>query len=277
MSAGAAEVRSREFKKRPLITYMGGKWKIAPWVISHLPPHKIYVEPFGGAASVLLLKEPSLHEIYNDMDGELVNLFRVMRSHWPALRRRLELTPFARDEYDLAQAKVRDPVERAARSVVRVNMGFGARGLHHKTGWRGGCNISDRPEARGWANHVKAIEWIVERLRNVAIENRDAFELIRLHDCTDTLFYLDPPYLPGAGKVGHKEYLHDLDDGDHRRLVQLVRGLYGRVVLSGYPSRIYDAGLVGWSRARKTHHNQQRQATVERLWIKPEWKSPVAS
>ena len=112
---------------RPLLTYFGGKWAIAPWIIEHLPPHKIYVEPFGGAASVMLRKPRSKVEVYNDLDDEIVNIFRVLQD--PAstreLFRRLARTPYARAEYDLACAeRVVDPVVRAQRAIIRANMAF---------------------------------------------------------------------------------------------------------------------------------------------------------
>lgn len=268
---GAARIR------RPVIAYTGGKWQLAPWVISHFPQHKIYVEPFGGAGSVLLRKTPALHEIYNDVDGELVNLFRVLRNHGAALRRRLALTAFARDEYELAQRRVRSPIERAARAIVRCNQGFGANGLHKKAGWRGACRISDRPEAFGWANHESSLQPIIQRLRRVTIENRDAIELIRLHDCVDTLFYVDPPYLPAPGRTAITGYQAAFTEADHARLLEVLRGLYGKVVVSGYDNQLYRSALAGWRMVTRRHHNQQRQATTECLWISPAASAPISS
>lgn len=255
--------------RRPAIVYTGGKWQLAPWVISHFPAHRIYVEPFGGAASVLIRKEPSLHEIYNDVDGELVNLFRTLRDQGPALRRRLALTAFAREEYELAQERARNNLERAARAVIRCNQGFGANGLHKKAGWRGACKLSDRPEAWTWRNHEAALEPIIQRLRAVTIEHRDAFELIKLHDCVDTLFYVDPPYLPARGRKEITGYKAAFSADDHARLLALLRGVYGKVVVSGYDCDLYHDGLPGWRVVRRKHHNQQRQATVECLWLSP--------
>src|SRR4051812_49100283 len=109
---------------RPVLRYFGGKWKLAPWIISQFPPHRIYVEPFGGGASVLLRKDRSYGEIYNDLDTEVVNVFRVLQRHPRRLKRMLEVTPFARDEWELAYVRVKDPVERARRAIIRSFMGF---------------------------------------------------------------------------------------------------------------------------------------------------------
>jgi len=107
---------------RPVLRYHGGKWRLASWIISHFPPHRVYVEPFGGAASVLLRKPRSYAEVYNDMDGEIVNVFRVLRD--PARARELErvlrLTPFAREEFELSYIRDEDPIEQARRTIVRA-------------------------------------------------------------------------------------------------------------------------------------------------------------
>ncbi|MBH9009927.1 DNA adenine methylase [Pseudomonas aeruginosa] len=101
--------------RRPILRYHGGKWKLAPWIIQHLPPHHTYVEPFGGAASVLLRKARSHAEVYNDLNGDVVNLFRVARDHGEKLRQALTLTPFARDEFEASYVETTDPLERARR------------------------------------------------------------------------------------------------------------------------------------------------------------------
>lgn len=125
--------------KHPAIRYHGGKFRMATWIISHFPVHRCYVEPFGGAASVLLKKEPSEAEVYNDLDGDVVNLFRVLRD--PATSQALitacALTPYSREEFTHAYEHSEDPVERARRLVVRATMGFGSAGATKgNTGFR---------------------------------------------------------------------------------------------------------------------------------------------
>lgn len=122
---------------RPILRWHGGKFILAPWIISHLPKHRIYVEPLGGAGSVLLRKPRSYAEVYNDRDGEVVNLFRVARERGDDLRRALELTPFSREEFVLSYASTDDPIEQARRTVTRSFMGFGSNSHNHLTGFRG--------------------------------------------------------------------------------------------------------------------------------------------
>jgi len=156
---------------RPLLRWHGGKWRLAPWVIQHFPPHGIYVEPFGGAASVLLRKLRARAEVWNDLDGTLVNLFRVLRSERAGeLIRALALTPFAREEYEDASEVAGDPVEEARRLVVRSFMGHGSDSSNRavSSGFRKSTTRHGSIPAEDWANHPPALRAIVERLRGVA-------------------------------------------------------------------------------------------------------------
>jgi DNA adenine methylase len=184
--------------KRPVIRYFGGKYRLAPWIIENLPEHRIYVEPFGGAASVLMRKQRSYAEVYNDIDDEIVNLFRVLQSPQMSkqLTHSLQLTPFARKEFDLAWEVSPDPLERARRLIIRAYMGFGsnAHSLKAKTGFRSNSNRSGTTPAHDWANYPKEIALFCERLSGVVIENRDALKIMEQHDSPDTLFFVDPPY-----------------------------------------------------------------------------------
>src|SRR4051812_1578874 len=116
---------------RPVLRYHGGKWRIAPWIIEHFPPHLMYVEPFAGAASVLLRKPRVDFEVYNDLDTDVVNVFRVLRDPAAAsqLAEQLSLTPWSRREFEVSYEISDDPVERARRTLIRSFMG-------HGTTWR---------------------------------------------------------------------------------------------------------------------------------------------
>ena len=146
---------------RPLLRWHGGKWLLAPWIISHFPAHRTYVEPFGGAASVLLRKDRAYAEIYNDLDDQVVNLFRVMRSPGLAaqLREALRLTPFARREFEAAWETCCEPVEMARQLVVRSFMGFGSNAHSdmgkgaRTTGFRANSNRSGTTPAKDWENY----------------------------------------------------------------------------------------------------------------------------
>jgi len=152
---------------RPLVRYHGGKWKLAPWIISHLPRHRVYVESFGGGASVLLRKPRSYAEIYNDLDGEIVNLFRMARDHGAELVRVCELTPFARDEFAHAYDSSADPLEQARRTLIRAFMGFSsaAASAAQRTGFRANSNRSGTTPAQDWKNYPAHLHSVIDRLR----------------------------------------------------------------------------------------------------------------
>lgn len=253
---------------RPALRWHGGKWLLAPWVIQHLPPHRLYVEPFGGAASVLLRKPVSKAEVYNDLDGDVVNLFRVLRD--PEQGQRLvdlvRLTPFAREEQALAYLAASDPVERARRLIVRSFMGFGSNGVHRPTGFRANSNRSGTVPARDWASYPPALAAIAARLCGVTIENRDAIDVMRAHDGPATLHYADPPYLPETRDAG-ADYAHELTPEDHVSLLEALKHLRGMVVVSGYPSALYDALLADWRRVERRALADGAKERTEVLWL----------
>lgn len=253
---------------RPVLRYHGGKWLLAPWIISHFPPHRIYVEPFGGAASVLIRKERSYAEVYNDLDGEVVNLFKVLRDSSATLIHALHLTPFSRDEFVNSYHAADDPVEQARRTIVRSYMGFGSNSHNKKTGFRANSNRSGTTPAHDWHNLPDALRETVERLRGVVIENRDAFTVMAAQDGPQTLHYCDPPYALETRDAG-EDYRHELSGDDHERLLVFLRGLQGYVILSGYPSPVYDNGLPGWLRIDRASRADGARLRTECLWLSP--------
>jgi DNA adenine methylase len=234
--------------RRPALRYYGGKWKIGPWIIRHFPEHYCYVEPFGGAASVLMRKAPSRIEVYNDLAGDVVNFFRVLR-HWPReLIRAIELTPFSREEFELSMQPVEEPLERARRLHVRCWQGRGRAGVMEPGGWRFAYRASrSQTPADDWNNNGHLWD-IAERLKRVQIENRDALEVIGRYDGEDTLFYCDPPYVQSerCKRWASEGYLYEMDDAGHRELGELLHQVRGYVVLSGYPSELYDELYGDW-------------------------------
>lgn len=253
---------------RPVLRYHGGKWRLAPWIIQHFPPHRVYVEPFGGAASVLMRKPRSYAEVYNDLDGEIVNLFRVLRSdRADELVRLLRLTPFARAEFVLSYEPDDDPVEQARRTVVRSFMGFGSNAHNQATGFRSNSNRSHTTPAHDWRNYPDAMETMVERLRGVVIEHRDARYVIAQHDSPETLHYVDPPYPFGTRNRG-PDYAYEMSDDDHRALADVLRSVQGMVVLSGYACDLYDVELYpDWHRVEKTALADGARKRTEVLWL----------
>jgi len=252
---------------RPVLRWHGGKWLLAPWIIDHLPDHRVYVEPFGGAASVLIRKPRSYAEVYNDLNGDVVNLFRVLRSGGGEnLAELLRLTPFAAEEFSEAYEATDCSVEKARRLIVRSFMGFGSNGHERKTGFRSNSNRSGTTPARDWLNYPDSLVRVAERMRGVVITKRDASEVMLAHDGPETLHYVDPPYLPETRDAGG-DYSHEMDEGDHARLLECLNSLSGKVVLSGYPSRLYDDALNGWTRIERAALADGARKRTEVLWM----------
>ncbi|MGY3581477.1 DNA adenine methylase [Bradyrhizobium sp. USDA 4341] len=264
---------------RPAVRWHGGKWLLAPFILDHLPPHRIYVEPFGGGGSVLLRKERSHSEVYNDLDGSIVNLFRVLRDQELGSRlvSAVELTPFARDEFVDAYEPTDDPVEKARRLLVVSFMGFGSNSNSGRTtGFRANGNRNGTVPSMDWRSLSDALPLIIDRLRGVTIENRDALEVIEQHDADETLFYIDPPYLfdTRASAPSYLRYKEDYGtESEHKRLLLLARRLRGAAVVSGYPSELYDEALPGWKRVSCRAYADGARDRTEVLWINPRaWK-----
>jgi DNA adenine methylase len=263
---------------RPVLRWHGGKWLLGPWIISHFPSHQVYVEPFGGAASVLMQKERSYAEIYNDLDGDVVNLFRVLRDgRGDDLVKALRLTPFSRDEFNLAYETTDDEIERARRLVVRSFMGFGSNGhnIKAKTGFRANSNRSGTTPAHDWVNYPDSLAKVIKRLEGVTIENKDALAIAVQHDADDTLHYFDPPYVPSTRSLANPYdikyrggmYVHEMAEEDHAPMLEAMRGLRGMVVLSGYASPIYDEALKDWHRVTREALADGARPRTEVLWI----------
>lgn len=260
---------------RPALRYFGGKFQIREWIISHFPGHVTYCEPFGGGASVLLSKPKAKIEVYNDLNLMAVTFFRVLRSRPEELIQAIKLTPYARHEYILSQdaARADDDLERARMFYVWCWQGWGRGGVQESGGWR-----FMRSDSRGqtpcndWVN-IGHLYDVAERLRNVQLECVDALRCIDLYDTPETLFYVDPPYVPDTRglKWRSSAYLHDYVDADHERLAEKLSQVQGMVVVSGYPSALYDRLFDGWDVRYKTSRKddglERRKKTTECLWI----------
>jgi DNA adenine methylase len=255
--------------RRPALRYFGGKWRLAPWILAHFPPHDRYVEPFGGAASVLLRKPPARLDVYNDLDRDVVAFFRTLRDHPNALIARIRLTPYSRAEFDDAAVRTGDPVEDARRFFVRSWQSRSGAGSAAPGGWR---RDTRRPQGtHAWDNQAHLWD-VVHRLRQVQIECDDALTILARYDTPQTLFYLDPPYVLET-RARHRttaHYAHDYTDADHRRLAEVLAGIAGMAVLSGYDSDLYRELYPDWRRVSWPHaRTNGRRRPAEALWISP--------
>lgn len=267
---------------KPVLRYPGAKWRIADWIVEQLPPHRGYVEPFAGSAAVLFRKPRAVVECINDLDVEIVNFFTMLRDQPETFARAVELTPYARSEYDLSFEPTDDPIERARRWLVRCTfshaaklgsisgMKVGADGI--RTGMATGC------PARTWATWPDRLLAAADRFRGVQIEHRPAIDVIAGWNQRGTLLYCDPPYLTSTLASGddHDEagkwarcYRHTMTDDDHAELLSALDRHPGPVVLSGYRNDLYDDRLNAWRRVERSARAYSNARRVECLWMNP--------
>lgn len=254
---------------KPPFPYYGSKGRLASRIADLMPRHRVYVEPFAGSAAVLCAKAPAPVEVINDLDHNVITFFRVLRTCEADLVRALRLTPYSREEYaaaDLADETI-DDLERARRFFVRATQGHNAAGSGGRAGWSNGIRAK-HTDATATVNLVERLFALADRLRTVVVEHRDAFEVIAAHDAPDTVFYLDPPYLSGTRQSG-RDYAHEADtEAFHRDLAAALADVRGIVLLSGYPSALYEALYSGWDRMEVSVHrattNTRGRTGVER-------------
>lgn len=273
-----AALRQPEQRQRPILRYYGGKAKIASWIVSHFPRHCGYVEPFFGAGSVLFAKPPSRWETVSDLDDEIVNLFTTLRGpRADELIRAVTLTCYAEAEYDLAFQPSLDSVERARRLIVRSHMGFGTAGTqtNRRKGFRADGPNANTRVAVEWSKLPDSLARAASRLSNVVIRRRDAFAMLESFDGPETLFYLDPPYLPDTrnskvlGDELYHAYAHELTEQDHERLLDRCLEAKAMIAISGYESDLYARKLHGWRLRRKRTTSLFSLPRVEHLWLNP--------
>jgi DNA adenine methylase len=234
---------------RPPVKWHGGKYYLCQQIIALFPPHQTYVEPFGGGASVLLNKEICPVEIYNDLDTRITRFFRVLRDNGEELRRRLSLTPYSEVEFNGGSEEASDEIEQARRDFVRWRLSLGGRGdsfsftLHRVR--RGMADV-----VSGYLSMIdEQLPLIIERIRRVEIVQRPAIDVICTWDSSNTLFYCDPPYVHETRHQSSRDvYGYEMSEQDHRDLAQVLKSCKGKVILSGYPSKLYEDLYCKWRR-----------------------------
>jgi len=260
--------------------YYGGKSYLKKEIIALMPYHRIYVEVFGGAGNVLLNKPVCPVEVYNDINENLVNVFRVIKDSedFKEFHRQLALTPYSREEFlyasDIYKQSI-NSVEKAYCFYILSGMSFTGQG---KT-WGYAVSLSRRNMAgrnSAWLSNIEELSKIHNRLKNVIIENKDFREVIRDYDSEETLFYLDPPYILDTRRTG-KKYTYEMTDEDYEDLIKILLGVKGNVILSNYKDpRFIELEKNGWQRkdikkafscvnARNTKTKGYR---IESIWLK---------
>jgi DNA adenine methylase len=263
---------------RPALRYFGGKFMLARWILGHFPDHEVYVEPYCGGASVLLRKAPSPVEVINDLDEDVVTFFKVLRERKEELIRAIELTPFSRLEVIRAREGRRNPpvseLERARQFYVLSiqSMSMSGPSRQCSSGWRFQRSARNGNNAIAEWNNVDHLWAIADRLKGVFLECDDALKVIKRFDTGDTLCYIDPPYVASTRSHNRRGlYKYDMTDEQHRELADLLNGLRGMTVVSGYPSSLYDELYRdrGWERVCCSTTNNGGKTARECLWLSP--------
>lgn len=237
-------------------------------MIQFFPKHHSYLEPFFGGGGVFFNKPISNIETINDLDGEVVNLFECIRDDPEQLARMVFFVPYSREVYDRAYSKdiPADRFERAARLMIRCNMGHGFRANGVKVGWKRDVAGRERAyAAKAWCDLPSIITDAAERLRGVQIECRPAAQLIEEFNSPNVLIYCDPPYLLSTRRG--KQYRCEMTDDDHLQLLDVLKKHKGPVLISGYPSEMYDTELRTWHRETTTTTDLLSQVKKEVLWM----------
>lgn len=248
-----------------ILNYPGAKWGMAAQIVSMMPSHRSYLEPFFGSGAVLFNKPPSAIETVNDIDGDIVNFFKVLRERATDLAEAISFTPYAREVFDDAhENRGTDSFDRAYRFAIRSRMGHGFK-TYQKTGFKVDIQARERSYCvANWNNMPDRLLQAALRLKQVQIENRPALDLIRKYNYDNVLIYADPPYL--LNTRGGKQYRHEMNDQDHLDLLAALVKHKGIVMVSGYPSEMYDRELRGWYKIHKKSYNQNADARTEVLW-----------
>lgn len=249
-----------------VLKYPGAKNRIASWICSYIPEHKVYLEPYAGSLAVFFAKKPAKIETLNDLDGNVVNYFRIIREAPEELAKAISMTPYARDEYNSA-FNILDgdtEVEKARKFAIRCWQGYGCSNLY-KNGFRSSQQSKSPQTTKEWRNLPERLILASERLRNAQIENLPAVEIIKRYDTNDVFMYIDPPYLRGIRK-SHL-YNCEMDDSEHIELLKLLKIHPGKILLSGYDNDLYNEMLSGWKKVSKRTQAEAGIARIETLWM----------
>lgn len=255
---------------RAILRYPGAKWRIADFILRHMPRHHSYLEPFFGSGAVLFHKLPAPIETVNDINDDVVNLFRVVQTKADVLAEAVAGLPYARRVYEasLQSNPEASDVERAARFLTMVWQSYGTRANGSACGWK--KDVAGRESAYAVRNWNRLPSWIVAaqaRLKQVQFEHKDALQLIRQFNHPKVLIYCDPPYMLSTRRC-RANYRHEMDDAAHEELLDVLNRHRGVVMLSGYANELYDAKLQDWARYDTDMVITSGQKRTESLWVK---------
>ena len=287
-------------KLTPPLKWHGGKSYLADWIIDRMPRHLHYVEPFAGGMAVLLAKSPfteqhqwgdlaherSISEVVNDLNGELINFWKVLQNEasFSRFQRILQATPVSQRLCEEAKTRMAPQceldVDAAVAFFVRCRQsragGFTGFAPLSRNRTRRGMN----EQASGWLNSVEGLSAVHDRLKRVVVLCNDALKVIKQQDGERTLFYLDPPYVHST-RSAPSMYAHEMDESQHSAMLDTILQCRGRIMLSGYPNDLYDETLKGWRRYDRKIDNKvasgsSKPIMTESLWCNFEAEAPEA-
>ncbi len=262
-------------QKRIAFGWYGGKFSHLKWLLPLLPRCHHYVEPYGGSAAVLLNRAPSPLETYNDLDGEVVNFFRVLREQKGKLIEAISLTPFSRKEYLESLERSEDPLERARRFYVRTRQSFFGLSQSGSPGRWAYCLTDSKrgmsASVSRWLGGVDNLAWVAGRFKEVQLECSGAGEVLERYDGRDVLFYIDPPY-PHESRVDHGAFgQFEMSADEHGELAEVLRDLDGKVAISGYRCSLLDDLYKGWrcveAPGKRCNSSKRGGIRKEALWM----------
>jgi DNA adenine methylase len=259
------------------LKWHGGKYYLADWIISLMPEHVHYVEPYAGGLAVLLAKDPvGVSEVVNDIDGDLMNFWRVLQrpATFDRFKHRVDATPFSQVEWktaELLRLQSCDSVTQAAAFFVRCRQSRAGKFDEFATLSRNRVRRGMNEQASAWMTAVEGLPAVAARLKRVVVLCDDALKVIRQQDGPKTLFYLDPPY-PHNTRVSTADYANEMSIGQHEELLRTINACYGKVMISSYPNELYEDMLAGWRTADKTIDNKasgakEKPRKTERVWM----------
>lgn len=251
---------------KPVLKYPGAKNRLAEWIVSFIPEHAVYLEPYFRSGAVLFNKKRSHIETVNDIDEDVVNFFHILRTKTDDLAELIALTPFARNEYQKAFVLETDDtnMERARKFCVRCWQGIGSSNVYRNGFKSGQQSVSPNP-AMSWCGLPDRLKIAAERLKGVQIECLPAVELIKRYNTPDVFIYADPPYMISTRK--DHQYKFEMSDQDHIELLETLRKHPGKVLLSGYDNDLYNEMLKGWHKEQKETIAESAQRRTETLWM----------
>ena len=252
-----------------ILKYPGAKWRIAGWIIENMPTHHSYIEPFFGSGAIFFNKSPSNIETINDLDGEVVNFFEVIRDMPQELAAKIHMTPYARAVYENVYKELcnynQSKLDKALKFCIKINMSHGFR-CNSKVGWKNDVQGREAAYAlQSWNKIPDLIMKAAARLKEVQIEQRPAIEVIRRFNNPKCLIYCDPPYVLETRST--KQYNFEMSNKDHEDLLNTVLESKSKIIISGYESGIYNDALKNWRKKTGYSLTQSLRKAKEVIWM----------